>query len=129
MANQLSSLIFIMSLNFAAALANYTEPVEQLFLDIPLNDLLYNTSIIPLVEPWASSYVDSLRNQRFGDAVWARYQMEGDVENGIIEDSSMAVLDSIGLLSNMYKGKTQGRPLPRFNRFDVSYRLRGGATD
>lgn len=84
-----------MSLNFAAALANYTEPVERLFLDIPLNDALYNTTMLPLVEPWASSYVDSISHQRFGDAVWARYQIERDVENGIIEESNMTVLDSI----------------------------------
>ncbi|KAH7131003.1 hypothetical protein EDB81DRAFT_763665 [Dactylonectria macrodidyma] len=43
-------------------------------------------------------YVDSVLEQRFGDAVWARYHMEGGLENGIIHippNSDISVLDSI----------------------------------
>ncbi|KAM0347653.1 hypothetical protein ACHAPU_004666 [Fusarium lateritium] len=51
--------------------------------------------MLPLIEPWASKYVEAIQASRFGDAVWARYQIEGGVKNGIIQQSNMTVLDSI----------------------------------
>lgn len=62
-----------------------TKPVEQLFLDLPIQDVLSNTAGMPVVEPWASMYVDGIRDGRYGDAVWARYHItgDGDEENGI----------------------------------------------
>ncbi|KAH6990151.1 hypothetical protein EDB80DRAFT_729579 [Ilyonectria destructans] len=89
-------LIFtIVSLNFTGVHAKYMKAVEQLFLDIPLYNILYNTSTLPLVEPWASTYVDAIRNQNYGTAVWARYHIEGQVENGIMKGENITVLDSI----------------------------------
>ncbi|KAM0347654.1 hypothetical protein ACHAPU_004667 [Fusarium lateritium] len=75
---------------------DYTRPVEQLFLDISLNDVI--TRRMPFVEPWATIYVDAVLEQRFGDAVWARYHMEGGAENGVIHEwpnPSITVLESL----------------------------------
>ncbi|KAF5550706.1 hypothetical protein FMEXI_3665 [Fusarium mexicanum] len=60
-----------------------TKLVEQLFLDLPINDVLHPPEWAPVVEPWASSYVNSIRESRFGDAIWARYQMLGQVVDGL----------------------------------------------
>ncbi|KAG4258034.1 hypothetical protein FPRO03_02989 [Fusarium proliferatum] len=79
------------------SLTDETSPVEQLFLDRSIHDVL--TRKWPAVEPWATMYVDAIREQRYGDAVWARYHIEGNVENGVIISPSpsdnMPVLDSI----------------------------------
>ncbi|KAL2809741.1 hypothetical protein BJX63DRAFT_434908 [Aspergillus granulosus] len=61
-----------MSLNIST-----TEIVEQLFLDLPIQQVLHDRAF---VEPWKSMYVDAIRDGRFGDAVWARYHIYGDVE-------------------------------------------------
>lgn len=64
--------------------ANLSElrPVEQLFLDIPIHDILNNNAELQVVEPWATLYIDAIRGERFGNAVWARYHIIGDVEDG-----------------------------------------------
>lgn len=73
-----------------------TKPVEQLFLDLPIQKVLNKNAGMQVVEPWASMYVDAIRDGRFGDAVWARYHISGDVENGIVGGSNnMTVLDVI----------------------------------
>lgn len=74
---------------------SYSELVEQLFLDISLNDVLNRTSAIPVVEPWATMYVDSILDSRFGDAVWARYHIAGSVHDGRLDDGRITVLESI----------------------------------
>lgn len=73
----------------------YTGLVEQLFLDVSLNDVLNKTFFTPLLEPWATMYVDPILDSRFGDAVWARYHMMGGVENGMLDGGRLAVLESI----------------------------------
>lgn len=70
--------------------------VEQLFLDYSIRDILEKRRGLQPEEPWASMYVDAIRERRFGDAIWARYHLDGDVENGIIGGSNnMTVLDVI----------------------------------
>lgn len=44
-----------------------------------------------VVEPWASMYVNSIREKRFGDTVWARYRISGDVTDGIKEGTNQTV--------------------------------------
>ncbi|KAM5341540.1 hypothetical protein ACJ41O_014571 [Fusarium nematophilum] len=78
-----------------AASTNDTNLVEQLFLDISAHDAVNNTDGIPTVEPWASKYVTALHEKRFGDAVWARYHMMGEVNKGIVGDTNLTVLESI----------------------------------
>lgn len=60
-----------------AASRDETNLVEQLFLDISVYDVVNKTEGIPTYEPWASDYVSAIRENRFGDAVWARYHMMG----------------------------------------------------
>ncbi|KAL2809740.1 hypothetical protein BJX63DRAFT_445135 [Aspergillus granulosus] len=71
--------------------------VEQLFLDLCVQDILNNTAGMNLVEPWATKYVESLRDRRYGDAIWARYHIGGDMGEGIIDDGSgnMTVIEAI----------------------------------
>lgn len=70
-----------------------TKLVEQLFLDLPINEVLHPTKGTRVFEPWASSYVNSIRESRFGDAVWARYQMLGQVVDGLCR--GMTVIERI----------------------------------
>ncbi|KAG4274808.1 hypothetical protein FPRO04_09171 [Fusarium proliferatum] len=49
------------------SLTGETSPVEQLFLDRSIHDVL--TRKWPAVEPWATMYVDAIREQRYGDVV------------------------------------------------------------
>ncbi|KAJ5246634.1 hypothetical protein N7468_001617 [Penicillium chermesinum] len=75
-----------------------TEVPEQLFLEFSIQDIIQReTNGLAVMEPWASAYVDAIRNRRFGDAVWARYHLAGDVdsETGIIGDTSKSVLQMI----------------------------------
>jgi hypothetical protein len=73
-----------------------TELVEQLFLDFSIQEVLQNeTNGFPIVEPWASEYVNAIRDRRYGDAVWARYHIAGDVHGGIIEGTDKTVLEMI----------------------------------
>ncbi|KAK7420795.1 hypothetical protein QQX98_002599 [Neonectria punicea] len=75
---------------------SYTTLVEQLFLDLALNDVINKTPGIPVAEPWATMYVDSILDSRFGDAVWARYHIFGNVHNNIVDGSpNLTVLESI----------------------------------
>lgn len=58
---------------------------KQLFLDLRIEDVFDNTTRdSELLEPWASDYVESIRQKRYGDAIWARYHMYGDMENGLV---------------------------------------------
>ncbi|KAH7150530.1 hypothetical protein B0J13DRAFT_550330 [Dactylonectria estremocensis] len=94
---------------FPLVSANYTNPlplVERLFLDLPLQEVISNTSTMNVVEPWASMYVDAINDGRFGDAVWARYQILGNVENGIIEGANLTVLETIKEDAVEYKANT-----------------------
>ncbi|KAJ5906183.1 uncharacterized protein N7473_003099 [Penicillium subrubescens] len=53
-------------------------PVEQLFLDLPIQHVIDNKAGMP-----ATLYVNAIREQRFGDAIWVRYNIARDVEDGI----------------------------------------------
>ncbi|EXK40913.1 hypothetical protein FOMG_04480 [Fusarium oxysporum f. sp. melonis 26406] len=74
---------------------------ETLFLDISVQRVLGGTGLDP-VEPWATSYVDAVRDGRLGDAIWARYHIFGNVVDGKLEDGS-TVLDSIEEEAMRYK--------------------------
>jgi hypothetical protein len=73
-------------------------PVEELFLDISIHEVLTQT-MVTFVEPWKTMYIESIREQRYGDAIWARYCIEGEVENGVIigegPNPDITVLDQI----------------------------------
>ncbi|KAL3482766.1 hypothetical protein BJX62DRAFT_250312 [Aspergillus germanicus] len=72
--------------------------LQQLFLDLRVQDVLDNNTAMILVEPWATKYVESLRDKRYGDANWARYHIAGDLGEGLIDDGgsgNMTVLQAI----------------------------------
>ncbi|EKV12970.1 hypothetical protein PDIG_31970 [Penicillium digitatum PHI26] len=70
-----------------------TELVEQLFLDFTGQEAVQkDTRGFPIVELWASEYGNAIRKRRFGDAVWARYHLDGSVHDGKIEDTNKTVL-------------------------------------
>lgn len=66
---------------------------EQLFLDLPIADVLDKDHWLPVVEPWASAYVNAISDRRFGDAIWARYHIFGEVKDGILNNKT--VLEAI----------------------------------
>ncbi|OOQ89665.1 hypothetical protein PEBR_07421 [Penicillium brasilianum] len=73
-----------------------TKLVEQLFLDFSVQEVVQNeTNGFPVVEPWATEYVNAIRDGRYGDAVWARYHIAGDVHSGIIDGTDRTVLEMI----------------------------------
>jgi hypothetical protein len=59
---------------------------EQLFLDIPVADVIIKTARIRMVEPWASRYCIAISEKRYGDAVYARYHIDGIAKDGIYTD-------------------------------------------
>ncbi|PYH77033.1 hypothetical protein BO82DRAFT_358568 [Aspergillus uvarum CBS 121591] len=59
---------------------------EQLFLDIPVADVLNKTARTRLVEPWASRYCTAISEKRYGDAIYARYHIDGRAKDGIYTD-------------------------------------------
>ncbi|KAF7184825.1 hypothetical protein CNMCM7691_006694 [Aspergillus felis] len=71
-------------------------PAEQLFLDLSIQHVLNPSPGTKFIEPWKGMYVDAIRDARFGDDVWARYHIYGDVKNGIVGGSNnMTLLDVI----------------------------------
>ncbi|GKU03692.1 hypothetical protein FLAG1_05772 [Fusarium langsethiae] len=79
---------------------NDAEAPETLFLDISVQCVLHDPGI-PAVEPWATLFIDAVHDRRFGDAIWARYHIFGEVENGMIYKST--VLDAIKEDAMRYK--------------------------
>ncbi|PYH49648.1 uncharacterized protein BP01DRAFT_396325 [Aspergillus saccharolyticus JOP 1030-1] len=68
---------------------------EQLCLDYSIRDI-QEGRLVAANDPWAPLYLDAIRDGRYGDAVWARYHIGGDVENGIVGGSGgMTVLEVI----------------------------------
>ncbi|PLB55813.1 hypothetical protein P170DRAFT_433293 [Aspergillus steynii IBT 23096] len=77
---------------------NETTLPEQLFLDFSIHKILHNdTNGFPITGPWSTEYVASIRTHRYGDAVWARYHIAGDVDSstGLIEGTNQTVLEMI----------------------------------
>ncbi|KAM0544210.1 hypothetical protein ACHAPJ_011961, partial [Fusarium lateritium] len=76
------------------------------FLDISIHDVLIQR--LPFVKPWATMYVNLIREQRYGDAIWARYLIFRGMEGGIITEEwsnpDITVLDN--LRENTIKAKT-----------------------
>ncbi|GKU03691.1 hypothetical protein FLAG1_05771 [Fusarium langsethiae] len=75
-----------------ASSAEHTEPNEPLFLDILTAHVLNETEDLKLFESWASRYVAAIQEKRFGDALWARYHIFGEVVNGTFGDTDVTVL-------------------------------------
>ncbi|KAE8149527.1 hypothetical protein BDV25DRAFT_125337 [Aspergillus avenaceus] len=76
---------------------------EQLFLDLHIQDVTDKTTGISVVEPWATKYTESIREKRYGDAIWARYHIGGDVEGIAGSSMNMTVLDMIAEDAREYR--------------------------
>ncbi|KAJ5108679.1 hypothetical protein N7456_005354 [Penicillium angulare] len=59
---------------------------EQLFLDLRVAEVINRTTRIRMVEPWASRYCIAISETRYGDAIYARYHIDGKAKNGICTD-------------------------------------------
>ncbi|EWZ99563.1 hypothetical protein FOWG_03224 [Fusarium oxysporum f. sp. lycopersici MN25] len=100
----LSTIIFgCRSVVFSAATMNYSRPFEQLFLDISIGTVLEPNNSLQLVEPWASEYMASIREARFGDAIWALYHMFGTIVDGFVEGSNQTVMEALEESAMEYK--------------------------
>ncbi|KAJ5548019.1 hypothetical protein N7513_005253 [Penicillium frequentans] len=78
-------LAFYIFAHQVVATGEFSTLPEQLFLDIGIHEIVDNTTRdSELLEPWASDYVESIRQKRYGDAIWARYHMYGEVEDGLV---------------------------------------------
>lgn len=74
----------------------YNVMVEDLFLEFKINEVINPTRGMPFIQPWDSMYIDSIHENRYGDAIWTRYHMQrGMQENGILKGSTLMVLESI----------------------------------
>ncbi|PYI06582.1 hypothetical protein BO78DRAFT_283899, partial [Aspergillus sclerotiicarbonarius CBS 121057] len=52
------------------------------------------------VEPWASHYCAAISDKRYGDAIWARYNMDGRMVDGKYKSISMTkdgVIEDVGV--------------------------------
>ncbi|KAF5551213.1 hypothetical protein FMEXI_3329 [Fusarium mexicanum] len=61
---------------------NYGDRDGNLFLDLSITEARSNRPEWGLTEPWTSNYISALQENRYGDAIWARYQMFGGTSNG-----------------------------------------------
>ncbi|KAL3262898.1 hypothetical protein ABHI18_002331 [Aspergillus niger] len=77
-------LLFLISTTFTTVTAGGQSSLpEQLFLDLPIAEVLNRTSG-DLVEPWATEYCTAIAEQRYGDAIYARYNIFGEAKNGML---------------------------------------------
>ncbi|PYH29144.1 uncharacterized protein BO87DRAFT_380786 [Aspergillus neoniger CBS 115656] len=56
---------------------------EQLFLDLPVAEVL-NRTAWDSVEPCTTEYCTAIAEQRYGDAIYARYNIYGDTKDGML---------------------------------------------
>ncbi|KAJ5100456.1 hypothetical protein N7456_006508 [Penicillium angulare] len=77
--------------------------VEPLFLDLTIEGVLNRDAGMLVKEPWASMYVSAIRDGRYGDAVWARYHISGDVVNGRIGGTNKTVIQMIAEDAREYR--------------------------
>jgi hypothetical protein len=71
------------------------EAPEQLFLDLDPVAALNGTCGTRTAEPWAALYHDAVMERRFGDAIYARYNIDGRSSNGTFYGTNHSVLQEI----------------------------------
>ncbi|GAA92516.1 similar to An02g00320 [Aspergillus luchuensis IFO 4308] len=76
-------LALITSTLITAAAGGQSLLPEQLFLDFPVAEVL-NRTAWDMVEPWATEYCTAIAEQRYGDAIYARYNIFGDIKDGML---------------------------------------------
>ncbi|KAJ5998613.1 hypothetical protein N7451_006423 [Penicillium sp. IBT 35674x] len=63
------------------------KPPEPLFLEFRISDVLDSNKRTPRAEPWISRYCTAISEKRYGDAIFARYHMDGRAKDGIYTDT------------------------------------------
>lgn len=83
--------------HYSIIFRNMDEIPEELFLDIPITNIQRGTSGTKTVELWATLYCKAVIEQRYGDAIHARYSLDGRSPDGINQDTKRTVLEEIRL--------------------------------
>ncbi|PYH43057.1 uncharacterized protein BP01DRAFT_359019 [Aspergillus saccharolyticus JOP 1030-1] len=68
---------------------------EQLFLDLRVSAVRNRTARLNLVEPWATEYCTAVLEKRYGDAIFARYNIAGQAVDGVYSEWNITVYDMI----------------------------------
>jgi hypothetical protein len=71
------------------------QPPEQLFLDLDPVEALNGTCGTRTTEPWATLYHDAIADGRFGDAIYARYNIDGRSSNDTFYGTNHSVKQEI----------------------------------
>ncbi|KAL2829882.1 hypothetical protein BJY01DRAFT_227662 [Aspergillus pseudoustus] len=79
-----------------------TAVIEQLFLDLPIAAVHNRTVGMDVIEPWASLYCSAISEARYGDAIYARYNIDGQANNGVYVYNNITVYDQIMLDARDY---------------------------
>jgi hypothetical protein len=82
--------ITLASLHYVAA-----QSPEQLFLDLDPVEALNGTCGTRTTESWATLYHDAIADGRFGDAIYARYNIDGRSSNGTFYGTNHSVKQEI----------------------------------
>ncbi|PYI01461.1 hypothetical protein BO78DRAFT_401286 [Aspergillus sclerotiicarbonarius CBS 121057] len=78
------SLLFLLSVAPTLIMGTAAESLpEQLFLDLPIAEVRNPPAGKALAEPWATEYCAAIAERRYGDAIWARYNIFGDTVDGM----------------------------------------------
>lgn len=81
------------------------QPLEGLFLDLVVAEVANRTAGMKTVEPWASMYCNAVSERRYGDAIYARYNIDGRSKNGTFLDTNHTVEEEIKIDAvNYYTG-------------------------
>lgn len=68
---------------------------EELFLDLIVAEVANGTSGIRTVEPWTTMYCNAVAEGRYGDAIYARYNIDGRSSNGTFHDTNRTIIEEI----------------------------------
>ncbi|PYH77617.1 hypothetical protein BO82DRAFT_358122 [Aspergillus uvarum CBS 121591] len=88
----LSAAVIALALGITPAQCGET---DDLFLELDVNQVADGTAGSWIRAPWGESYVSAIQEGRYGDAVWARYHMDGRAEGGIIAEDNSTVTEEL----------------------------------
>ncbi|KAF5547562.1 hypothetical protein FPHYL_10151 [Fusarium phyllophilum] len=90
-----STLFIFTSFANVAASPDEATLLEQLFLDLTIDEVVNRLHGLTVNEPWATEYVTAIRDKRFGDAIWARHHVTGDIQNGTFSQVNQTIFQAI----------------------------------
>ncbi|KAI1041097.1 hypothetical protein LB505_005866 [Fusarium chuoi] len=90
-----STLLIFTGFTKVAANPDEIKLLEQLFLDLTIDEVVNRSNGLIVNEPWASEYVTAIREKRYGDAIWARHHLIGDIQNGTFPEVNQTISQAI----------------------------------